>query len=56
LYYEIHLCFNTLQLHAIEEYTKKSLIDEVTIPSEIDGIVSTRKEINNILIGKGKIK
>jgi Fic family protein len=56
LYYEKQLCFNTLPPLAIEEYTKKSLIDEVTITNEIEGIVSTRKEINDILIGKGKAK
>ena len=56
LYYELYLCLNSLPSLAIEEYTKKSLIDEVTITNEIEGIVSTRKEINDILIGNGKAK
>ena len=34
---------------AKEQYIKKSLIDEITHTNEIKGIISTRKEIRDIL-------
>ncbi|KFX54677.1 Fic family protein [Clostridium botulinum] len=37
---------------ALEQYTKKCLIDEIRMTNEIEGVVSTRKEINDILNDK----
>lgn len=39
---------------ALEEYTNKCLIDEITITNEIEGVYSTRKEIDDILKGSEK--
>lgn len=37
---------------ALSQYTKKCLIDEIRMTNEIEGVVSTRKEINEILNDK----
>lgn len=37
---------------ALSQYTKKCLIDEIRMTNEIEGVVSTRKEINDILNDK----
>ncbi|MDY3827611.1 MAG: Fic family protein [Clostridium sp.] len=34
---------------ALKQYTKKCLIDEIKMTNEIEGVISTRKEINEIL-------
>lgn len=37
---------------ALNQYTKKCLIDEIRMTNEIEGVISTRKEINEILNDK----
>lgn len=37
---------------ALSQYTKKCLIDEIRMTNEIEGVISTRKEINEILNDK----
>ena len=37
---------------ALNQYAKKCLIDEITMTNEIEGVRSTRKEINDILNDK----
>lgn len=37
---------------ALSQYTKKCLVDEIKMTNEIEGVVSTRKEINEILNDK----
>ncbi|MGL4875869.1 MAG: Fic family protein [Clostridium sp.] len=37
---------------ALNQYTKKCLIDEIRMTNEIEGVMSTRKEINEILNDK----
>lgn len=37
---------------ALKQYTKKCLIDEIKMTNEIEGVASTRKEINEILNDK----
>lgn len=41
--------FSKLPDVAKDQYIKKSLIDEVTFTNEIEGVISTRKEINEII-------
>lgn len=43
---------NELPFIALKQYTKKCLIDEIRMTNEIEGVVSTRKEINDILNDK----
>ena len=40
---------NSLPTIAKDEYIKKSLIDEIVYTNEIEGIVSTRKDINEMI-------
>lgn len=40
---------SSLPLIAREQYIKKSLIDEIVYTNEIEGIVSTRKQINELI-------
>ena len=46
---KVYKTFDSLPLVAKRQYVKKSLIDEVTHTNEIEGVVSTRKEINDII-------
>lgn len=39
----------TLPFIALKQYTKKCLIDEIKMTNEIEGVISTRKEINEII-------
>lgn len=39
----------TLPFIAVNQYTKKCLIDEIKMTNEIEGVISTRKEINEII-------
>ena len=43
---------NSLPKLALNQYTKKCLIDEIKMTNEIEGVISTRKEINEILNDK----
>lgn len=43
---------NSLPKIALKQYTKKCLIDEIKMTNEIEGVASTRKEINEILNDK----
>lgn len=43
---------NSVPPIALSQYTKKCLIDEIRMTNEIEGVVSTRKEINEILNDK----
>ena len=43
---------NSVPPIALNQYTKKCLIDEIRMTNEIEGVVSTRKEINEILNDK----
>ncbi|MCY6356348.1 Fic family protein [Clostridium sp. ZS2-4] len=43
---------NNVPLIALNQYTKKCLIDEIRMTNEIEGVISTRKEINDILNDK----
>lgn len=43
---------SSVPLIALNQYTKKCLIDEIRMTNEIEGVVSTRKEINEILNDK----
>lgn len=43
---------NSVPLIALNQYTKKCLIDEIRMTNEIEGVISTRKEINEILNNK----
>ena len=40
---------NKIPMIAIEQYTNKCLIDEIKLTNQIEGVYSTRKEIQNIL-------
>lgn len=46
---KIATAFNNLPNVAKTQYIKKSLIDEIHFTNEIEGVLSTRKDINNIL-------
>lgn len=43
---------NSVPPIALNQYTKKCLIDEIRMTNEIEGVISTRKEINEILNDK----
>lgn len=49
---ELSLKMNKLPEIALNQYVKKCLVDEVRMTNEIEGIHSTRKEINDILKDK----
>jgi len=40
---------NQLPKIALNQYTKKCIIDEIKMTNDIEGVISTRKEINEIL-------
>ncbi len=46
---EVFKAFDSLPIVAQNQYLKKSLIDEVTKSNEIEGVISTRKEISDII-------
>ena len=45
----IEKIFNELPDVAQKQYTKKSMIDEIEFNNSIEGVLSTRKEINEII-------
>lgn len=47
--YKINDIFKNLPLLAIEQYMRKSLIDEIEYTNQIEGVVSTRKDINDLI-------
>ena len=47
---------NRLPGIALEQFTVKCLIDEISLTNEIEGVQSTRKEINDILVEKNITK
>jgi Fic family protein len=47
---------NEIPKIAIEQYTNKCLIDEIKLTNQIEGVYSTRKEIQNILKSNKKDK
>lgn len=49
---ELSLKMNKLPEIALNKYAKKCLVDEVRMTNEIEGVHSTRKEINDILKDK----
>jgi len=46
---ELTLKTMELPLIALKQYTEKCLVDEIKMTNDIEGVVSTRKEINEIL-------
>lgn len=51
---EISGAFNALPEVALEQYVKKSFIDEIEYTNAIEGVVSTRQEIGELLEGINK--
>lgn len=49
LNYELNEIFNDLPDIAKEQYMRKSLIDEIHFTNQIEGVVSTRKDINDLI-------
>ena len=49
---ELLMKMNSVPPIALNQYTKKCLIDEIRMTNEIEGVISTRKEINEILNDK----
>lgn len=49
LNYRIEHIFKKLPLVAIDQYMRKSLIDEIEFTNKIEGVVSTRKDINDLI-------
>lgn len=47
--YKIKEMFNSLPIFAKEQYIRKSLIDEIECTNQIEGIISTRKDINELI-------
>lgn len=47
--YKISEIFSDLPLIAIEQYKRKSLIDEIEFTNKIEGVISTRKDINDLI-------
>ena len=45
----VNIAYNSLPNVAKIQYIKKSLIDEVQFTNEIEGVISTRKDINDII-------
>ena len=46
---KVNILFLTLPGVAKNQYIKKSIIDEVTKTNEIEGVLSTRKEVNDLI-------
>ena len=46
---QINDIFHDLPLIAIEQYMRKSLIDEIEFTNQIEGVISTRKDINDLI-------
>lgn len=46
---KVRKAFENLPLVAQTQYIKKSLIDEIEFTNQIEGVISTRKEINEII-------
>ena len=49
-YPELELIYHVPEI-ALRQYTKKCLIDEIRMTNQIEGVNSTKKEINDILKG-----
>ena len=49
LYQELNKLTSEISGIALQQYIKKCLIDEIVLTNEIEGVVSTRKDINEIL-------
>lgn len=47
--YKIKEMFDSLPIIAKEQYIRKSLIDEIECTNQIEGIISTRKDINELI-------
>lgn len=45
----INEIFSNLPSIAIDQYMRKSLIDEIEYTNEIEGVISTRKDINDLI-------
>lgn len=52
---ELYIRMNNVPPIALDQYAKKCIVDEIKITNDIEGVHSTRKEINDILISKDKI-
>lgn len=50
------ILMNNLPGVAVTQYTKKCLIDEIKMTNDIEGVYSTRKEINDLLVDNTKDK
>ena len=46
--HQLLIKMNSVPPIALKQYTKKCLIDEIKMTNEIEGVISTRKEINEI--------
>lgn len=46
---KITMLFSNLPEIAVSQYMKKSLIDEIAYTNDIEGVVSTRKDINDLI-------
>ena len=51
---ELCIKMNKVPPIALNQYTKKCIVDEIKITNDIEGVHSTRKEINDILTNKDK--
>lgn len=49
LNYELNEIFNDLPDIAKDQYMRKSLIDEIHFTNQIEGVISTRKDINDLI-------
>ena len=49
LKYEVNELFTSLPEASLTQYIKKSLIDEIYFTNEIEGIISTRQEIHDVI-------
>ena len=51
---ELYIKMNKVPPIALNQYAKKCIVDEIKITNDIEGVHSTRKEINDILTNKDK--
>ena len=50
LNYRLNEIFESLPIIAKDQYMRKSLIDEIHYTNQIEGVISTRKDINDLKI------
>lgn len=47
---KVYMLFNELPKTALEQFAKKCLVNEIVLTNNIEGVTSTRREINSILL------